>query len=178
MVSKTAEWLHSGQRSCVGSTICTWSQGSISSFPFSSFASLDAERMRTGTAPVPYKKVKILTVHTCESTSNQPPTSTGQTHRIKDTTSKAYQSHGGSFRGKIFVLTEVIFNIFKQDLSWNYRNYGNTSNCTWDMFETRSWIIFNLCFTIYILYLTSWTKTYWKIWICYVRNSSVLGTVK
>lgn len=36
-------------------------------------------------------KENISTVNTCENTSNQPPTPTGQTHRKKDTTSKAYQ---------------------------------------------------------------------------------------
>lgn len=36
-------------------------------------------------------KEKISTVNMCESTSNQPPTPSGQTHRKKYTTSKAYQ---------------------------------------------------------------------------------------
>lgn len=56
-------------------------------------------------------KEKISTVNTCENTSNQPPTPTGQTHRKKYTTSKAYQNHGGRFvTGKIFILTDVIIN--------------------------------------------------------------------
>ena len=51
-------------------------------------------------------------MNTCESTSNQPPTPTGQTHRKKYTTSKAYQSHGGRIvTGKIFILTGAIINI-------------------------------------------------------------------
>lgn len=54
-------------------------------------------------------KEKISTVNTCESTSNQPPTPTGQTHCNKYTTSKAYQNHGGRFEtGKIFILTDEI----------------------------------------------------------------------
>lgn len=41
-----------------------------------------------------------------------PPASTGQTHRKKYTTSKAYQSHGGRFvTGKIFILTDAIINM-------------------------------------------------------------------
>lgn len=57
-------------------------------------------------------KEKISTVNTCESTSNQPPTPTGQTHRKKNTTSKAYQSHGGRFvTGKIFILTDANINL-------------------------------------------------------------------
>lgn len=56
-------------------------------------------------------KEKISTVDMCESTSNQPPTPTGQIHRMKYTTSKAYQSHEGSFiGGKIFIFTDAIIN--------------------------------------------------------------------
>lgn len=61
-------------------------------------------------------------MNTCESTSNQPPTSTGQTHRKKYTTSKAYQSHGGRFlTGKIFILTDSIINTDQLStcLEWN-----------------------------------------------------------
>lgn len=74
---------------------------------------------------------KISTVNTCESTSNQPPTPTGQTHRKKYTTSKAYQSHGGRIvTGKIFILTGAFINIdYKRATlqSGIHQNYGKNS---------------------------------------------------
>lgn len=92
------------------------------------------EELKQGEYQFLTNKEKISTVNTCESTSNQPPTPTGQTHRKKNTTSKAYQSHGGRIvTGKIFILTDAIINkdykrqTFQQFKSGIHQKYGKNS---------------------------------------------------
>lgn len=101
-----------------------------------------AGRAETEAAPVPHKKGNILRVHTCESTSNQPSTSIGQTHRIRGHNIQSLPKSRREFQRRQnlrfdwgFFLCCCFLTMFKRRPSKNLSNCGDVSDCTWTLWN-------------------------------------------